>query len=202
MIRGNQAPFMTKDLSKQIMIRSRLRNKFNKHKTRLHWENYARQRNVCTSLRRKTIKQHFSKHCENGVIKEAKFWSSIKPFMSNKGCHNNSNLNLLENGVFIRDELKIANTFNDFYVNTVQNISGKSIGNISLIDSPKPHDSDNEIDSIIEKYKEHPSTELIKANLPEPHTFAFEKASKDGISKIIKGLNSTTATGIDTIRST
>ena len=32
-IRGNQAPFMTKDISKQIMIRSRLRNKFNKHKT-------------------------------------------------------------------------------------------------------------------------------------------------------------------------
>ena len=38
MIRGNQAPFMTKELSKQIMIRSRLRNKFNKHKTRQHWE--------------------------------------------------------------------------------------------------------------------------------------------------------------------
>ena len=119
--------------------------------------------------------------------------------MSNKGCHNNSNLNLLENGVIIQDELKIANTFNDFYVNIVQNISGKSIGNISQIDSSKPHDSDDEIDSIIEKYKEHPSIELIKVNLPEPRTFAFEKASKDDISKIIKGLNSITATGIDTI---
>ena len=32
-LRGSQAPFMTKDLSKQIMIRSRLRNKFSKHKT-------------------------------------------------------------------------------------------------------------------------------------------------------------------------
>ena len=32
MNRGSQAPFMTKELSKQIMIRSRLRNKFNKHK--------------------------------------------------------------------------------------------------------------------------------------------------------------------------
>ena len=105
----------------------------------------------------------------------------------------------MENGVIIRDELKIANTFNDFYVNIVQNVSGKSIGNIFIIDSSKPHDSDNEIDSIIEKYKEHPSIELIKVNLPEPHTFAFEQASKDGISKIIKGLKSTTATGIDTI---
>ena len=38
-------------------------------------------------------------------------------------------------------------------------------------------------------------------NLPEPNTFTFEKAPKDGIIKIIKGLDSTTATGIDTIPS-
>ena len=152
MIRGNQAPFMTKELSKQIMIRSRLRNKFNKHKTRQHWENYARQRNRCTSLRRKTIKQHFSKLCENGVIKEAKFWSSIRPFMSNKRCHNNSNFNLLKDGIIISDELKVANTFIDFYVNIVQNISSKNNTSIPPIDSSKPHESDNVIDSIIDTY--------------------------------------------------
>ena len=148
------------------MIRSRLQNKFNKHKTREHWENYARQRNKCTSLRQKTIKKHFSKLCENGVIREAKVWSSIKPVMSNKGCHNNNNnLNLLEDGVIISDELKVANTFNDFYVNIVQNISGKNNASIPPIDSSKPHESDNVIDSIIDKYKEHPSIELIKVNL-------------------------------------
>ena len=59
MIIGNHAPFMTKELSKQIMIRSRLRNKFNKHNTREHWENYASQRNECMSSRRKTIKELF-----------------------------------------------------------------------------------------------------------------------------------------------
>ena len=67
------------------------------------------------------------------------------------------------------------------------------------IDSSKPHESDNVIDSIIDKYKEHPSIELIKVNLPEPNTFTVRKASKDDIIKIIKGLDSTTATGIDTI---
>ena len=110
MNRRNQAPFMTEELSKQIMIKSRLRNKFNKHRTREHWENYTRQRNKCTSLPRKTIKEHFSKLCENGVIRKANFWSSIKPFMSNKGCHNSSSLNILEDGVIISDELKVAMT--------------------------------------------------------------------------------------------
>ena len=110
MNKGNQALFITKELSKQIMIRSRLRDKFNKHRTREHWENYARQRNKCTSLHRKTIKDHISKLYENGVIREAKFWSSIEPFMSNKGYHNSSSLNLLEDGVIISDELKVAMT--------------------------------------------------------------------------------------------
>ena len=44
-LRGNQAPFMTKDLSKKIMIRSRLRNKFTEHKTTQHWNAYKAQRN-------------------------------------------------------------------------------------------------------------------------------------------------------------
>ena len=67
------------------------------------------------------------------------------------------------------------------------------------IDSSKPHESNNVIDSIIDKYKEHPSIELIKVNLPEPNTFTLRKISKYDIIKIIKGLDSTTATGIDTI---
>ena len=67
------------------------------------------------------------------------------------------------------------------------------------IDSSKPHENDNVIDSIIDKYKEHPSIELIKVNLPEQNTFTFRKSPKDDIIKIIKGLDSTAATGIDMI---
>ena len=33
-IRGNQAPFMTKELAKSIMTRSRLKNRFNRTKTK------------------------------------------------------------------------------------------------------------------------------------------------------------------------
>ena len=47
-IRGNNAPFMNKELSKEIMVRSELRNKFNRHKSKTNWKNYAKQRNKCT----------------------------------------------------------------------------------------------------------------------------------------------------------
>ena len=45
--RGNQMSFMTKILSKEIKTRSRLRNKYLKHKTEENRLLYTQQRNKC-----------------------------------------------------------------------------------------------------------------------------------------------------------
>ena len=79
-LRGNQAPFMTKDLSKQIMIRSRLRNRFNKHETVQNWNAYKAQRNKCVSIRRKIIKNHFTSLCRNTGIPNKNFGIPSKLF--------------------------------------------------------------------------------------------------------------------------
>ena len=55
LIRGTQAPFMNKELSKAIMHRSKLRNIYNKTKTTQAWEAFKRQRNKRVSIRRKNI---------------------------------------------------------------------------------------------------------------------------------------------------
>ena len=52
--RGNQMPFMTKNLSKETMTRSRLRNEYLKHKTEENRLLYTQQRDKCVSLWRKT----------------------------------------------------------------------------------------------------------------------------------------------------
>ena len=52
--RGNQMPFMTKDLSKKMMTRSRLRNKYLKDKTEENRLLCTQQRSKCVSLLRKT----------------------------------------------------------------------------------------------------------------------------------------------------
>ena len=49
-IRAHNSPFMNNDLSKAIMVRSRLRNKFLKLKTNESREAYITQRNYCVSL--------------------------------------------------------------------------------------------------------------------------------------------------------
>ena len=48
--RGNQMPFKTKDRSKNIMKRSRLRNKYLKNNNEENRKLYAKQRNYCVSL--------------------------------------------------------------------------------------------------------------------------------------------------------
>ena len=54
--RANQAPYMNKKLSKEIMKRSRLRNKFLNTRSDLDRKAYNKQRNYVVSLSRKEKK--------------------------------------------------------------------------------------------------------------------------------------------------
>ena len=58
-LRANNAPFMNKLLSKAIMVRSRLQNKFHKSKTRETRETYKKQRNYCVTLLRETKRSFY-----------------------------------------------------------------------------------------------------------------------------------------------
>ena len=60
-LRHNNGPFMTKELGKQIMNRSKLKNKYNKKRNYESWSLYKKQRNCCLSLLRKTKKAYFEK---------------------------------------------------------------------------------------------------------------------------------------------
>ena len=47
-VRGNHTRYLSKDFSKAIMNRSRLKNYYNKNHTHQNRERYKRQRNYCT----------------------------------------------------------------------------------------------------------------------------------------------------------
>ena len=85
-LRGNDAPFMNKELRKAIYTRSRLRNRYFKNPTKENETSYKKQRNKCVSLRRKSITQHFSKITSKGIMTNKQFWKTMKPFLTNKGC--------------------------------------------------------------------------------------------------------------------
>ena len=53
-LRFDNNAFMTKSLRKAIMLRSRLKNNFNKKRSDENWHNYKKQRNFCVKLLRQT----------------------------------------------------------------------------------------------------------------------------------------------------
>ena len=67
-VRGNQMPFMTKQLSKEIMKRSRLRNNFLRNRTERNKILYNKQITVC--LFSKNLKKDTMKTIKTVIDKE------------------------------------------------------------------------------------------------------------------------------------
>ena len=82
--RGNHIPFINKTLSKKIMKRTKLRNKFLKDRTEENRNRYASQRNYCVSLLKKTKKEYFGNLNGKNVCDNKTFWKTVKSFLSDK----------------------------------------------------------------------------------------------------------------------
>ena len=59
-LRGNNAPFMSKTLSREVMHRSKLKNICNKNPTEESNRLYKRQRNLCVDLLRKEKRNYYN----------------------------------------------------------------------------------------------------------------------------------------------
>ena len=103
-VRGNNAEFMNRELQKAIMKRSRLKNKFNRCKSNANWEEFRKQRNLCTRIKRKAKISHFENLCKNPSSNE--FWKTVKPFITDKGHYTSEDYMLEENDDLIKDDKK------------------------------------------------------------------------------------------------
>ena len=96
-------PFTTKDLSKNIMKRSRLRNKYVNNNNEENRKLYAQQRNYCISLLRKTKKVYYENLDEIKVSDNKLFWKAVKPSLSEK-FNARERISLIENGEIVKTE--------------------------------------------------------------------------------------------------
>ena len=69
---------------------------------------YKIQRNKCVQLRKEAIKSYFKQSTKSGDAGTNLFWKSIRPFLSNKGTHDNHYIILEENGDLIKDKENIS----------------------------------------------------------------------------------------------
>ena len=72
-----------------IRLRNRLWKKYMRQHSESSWSAYKKQRNVCTSLRRKAIGCYFQSKARDSVTKPQEFWKFFGPIFRSKHSHSN-----------------------------------------------------------------------------------------------------------------
>ena len=98
---------MNKTLSKEIMKKPSLRNKYLKSRNEEDRQRFAKQRNLCVPLLRKTKRSYYSNLNEKNVIDNRKFWQIVKPMLSNKFT-NSKKITLAGNEKIIANDKELA----------------------------------------------------------------------------------------------
>ena len=136
-IRANEAPFMTKDLHKAIMKRSKLRNKFLKSRNLSDRKNYTSQRNLCKKLLKSTKRTYFNNLDIRKVTDNRTFWKTVVPLFSNK-FSKSEKINLTEGNKTISNDDELCRVFNNFFSKTVDELKIPTISNYKLDNTNDP----------------------------------------------------------------
>ena len=119
------------------------------------------------------------------------FWKTIKPFLTNKGCLENSDIMLINDDEMVTDDETLAKTFNEHYINTVERSSGLKPEKMEFQNSLNT--SRNILHSIIDHYKNHPSILETKSEVSSKSCSDSDFSRKilltsDEVEKMLKSL--------------
>ena len=184
-LRANHSPFVTKELSKAIMLRSKLRNQYLKCKSEEARARFKIQRNLCVTLLRKA-KRDYYENLELGKVNDSKkFWNTVKPVFRNKVTTRN-NITLIENEKVVTSEIELAKIFNKYFVDIVPKLGIKPIVSIRNNDLETGN-----LSTIIKKYKNHSSIIAIEKYMKglEKKPYNLNKATNDIVLRNIQKLN-------------
>ena len=179
-LRYNNNSFMSKELRKNIMLWSKLKNSFNKDRSYKNWCKYKRQRNFYVNLLRITKGNFFKNVNEKKISDNRTFWREIKPYFNGKGGMP-SKITLVKKGKIIHKNKEIAKAMNKYFVNVTKTLRLKR---------SKAYYT-NDIDILTSQFKDHTSIKKIKLSYPEtvPDTFNFTLVSSEDVKKEIMNLN-------------
>ena len=195
-VRANQSPFINRKINKEIMKRSRLRNKFFKTKNETDRNNYNKQRNFCLSLIRKEKKNYFSNINVRNITDNKKFWKTVKPLFTEKVSFQ-SKITLIEKNYItqegeddleienvISDDMEVSEVFNDFFVNIVPNLK---------ITEPNVDrnfiETNDQTSNAISKFRNHPSIAKIKSKNSDSCHFSFTEITYISVLEKIENLD-------------
>ena len=150
-VKANSFGLMIKDLRKEIMQRSTLRNIFLQERADEEKALYNKQKDLCVSLLRRTMRNYFRQLNTNTVSDSRTFWKTVSPLFSEKAFHSES-IALKEN-----NEIVTSETLTKFFNNAVKNLG--IMANLAVTSTL---DTSNPIFSIVKNHENHPSILRIK----------------------------------------
>ena len=175
-IRTNNSLFMDKTISRVMMKRTRMTNKFLRERTEANRRAYNIQTNFCVSLIRKTKRDYYS-NLNHKQVTDKIFWKTIKPSFTDKGI-NNEKITLIENGETLSKNEEVTENFNNFF---------SDITNLKLPTYEDPTTNAGNIgDPVLKailKYKNHPSIRIINDKYKTNSAFTFNHVSLTEIQK-------------------
>ena len=178
-VRGNNAPFMNRNLSKAFSIRARLKNKKQKYPTEENEALYRKQRNYCVNLVNREKKAHFSNLSLSVMKEKKKFFDIVKPKFTGKSKLK-ENITLIEKDEVFSDKEKVAEILNDNFVDAVPNLGIKKSMFVEEVEEIKRADNmEQKIDAILNSYKSHPSIVMIKSKVKVTTKFNFRDTTAD-----------------------
>ncbi|MDP6888359.1 MAG: hypothetical protein QGG68_09375 [SAR324 cluster bacterium] len=188
-VRGNDKPFMTRELSRAILDRSRIINRYNKFKSRDNYVKKQQSMRKCRFLQQKAKKEYFDKTITENNMTNKKYWKLMRPFLSDKGSRYGTKITLKEQGgVLVSDEQQIAEIFNDQYVNIVEKTTGVPPVNVQN-DGLDVENIMVTINKIVEKYKNHPSIKAIQENNHSLEPFHIPPPQLSDIQDILRNID-------------
>ena len=183
-LRANDGPFMTKELRKANMKRTRLKNCFNKTRTNENWAAFKRQRNLCVKILRQNKRSYYAQLDPKVVSDNKRFWKTVKPLFSNK-IQSSTCITLLENGIVESDEGKVAEILNNYFVNITETLG--------IADEHRQEPLNDHMDDpclrTVKRFQEHPSIHKIKSSVKSTINFSFRKITVEEMLEQLQNLD-------------
>ena len=121
-----------------------------------------------------------------------RFWKTIKPLFSEKHGNTKGNITIIESDKIFSEKKEVADKFNNFFIEAVENLEIEHFDNVGNITSTNEINSNyviDEIDNIITKYSAHPSILKIKENVNPENRFQFKDMTSQEMEAEIRKLD-------------
>ena len=143
--------------------------------------------------KKKVYKKHLKSIARNGIKTNIKFWTTIKTFLTHKGMITSHVIVLKQWKDITRMKQKVTEIPNKAYINVVENTTRKK--SVSVVDIDVNFSTP--VDTVLEKYKSHPSVWNIRKHSRQANYFSFAEATTGDV--LLKRLNINKAMGEDPI---